>query len=136
MKRELKERYSFQELLDIVAELRSEDGCPWDRVQTYESLKKCLSDEAQEVLDAVDRQDIPNLQEELGDVLLQVIFYADIAREKGQFTIDDVMSGLGRKLIRRHPHVFGDLKVESPEEALNLWRKVKAEEKAGKFGEL
>ena len=136
MKREYKEHYSFEELLEIVHDLRSEGGCPWDRAQTYESLKKCLSDETQEVLDAVDRKDMKNLREELGDVLLQVIFYSDIARDEGEFTIEDVMSGLGRKLVRRHPHVFGDEKAYTPEEALGLWKKVKADERAGKYGEL
>ena len=131
MKRELKERYGFEELREIVADLRAEDGCPWDRVQTFETMKKCLADETQEVLDAVDRGDTANLCEELGDVLMQVLVYSRIAEEAGLFTLDDVMSGLGRKLVRRHPHVFGDAHAETPEEALALWRSVKASEKAG-----
>ena len=131
MKRELKDHYSFEELRGIVEDLRSPDGCPWDRAQTYESLKKCLSDETQEVLDAVDRQDMENLKEELGDVLLQVIFYAQLAAEDGLFTLDDVMDGLGRKLVRRHPHVFGDEKAGTPDEALDLWVRIKAMEKEG-----
>ena len=131
MKRELKEHYSFEELRAIVAELREPDGCPWDRAQTYESLKKCTADGAQEVLDAVDHKDMENLKEELGDLLLQVIFYAQIAAEDGYFTLDDVMNGLGRKLVRRHPHVFGDEKADSAEEALQLWYKIKAMEKEG-----
>ena len=131
MKRELKEHYSFEELRAIVAELREPEGCPWDRAQTYESLKKCTADEAQEVLDAVDHKDMENLKEELGDLLLQVIFYAQIAAEDGYFTLDDVMNGLGRKLVRRHPHVFGDEKAETAEEALQLWYKIKAMEKEG-----
>ncbi|MCI8662588.1 MAG: MazG family protein [Hungatella sp.] len=122
--------YSFQDLTDIIAKLRSDEGCPWDREQTYESLKKCLADEAQEVYEAVDNQDMDNLCEELGDVLLQVMLNSQIAREEGAFTIDDVIDGLCRKMIRRHPHVFGDVKVSSVEEGLALWNAIKAQEKA------
>lgn len=122
--------YSFQDLTDIIAKLRSDEGCPWDREQTYESLKKCLADEAQEVYDAVDNHDMENLCEELGDVLLQVMLNSQIAKEEGAFTIDDVIDGLCRKMIRRHPHVFGDAKVNSVEEGLALWNAIKAQEKA------
>jgi len=122
--------YSFQDLTDIIAKLRSEEGCPWDREQTFESLKKCLADEAQEVYDAVDNQDMDNLCEELGDVLLQIMLNSQIAREKGAFTINDVIDGLCRKMIRRHPHVFGGVKVNSVEEGLALWNAIKAQEKA------
>ena len=122
--------YSFQDLTDIIAKLRSDEGCPWDREQTYESLKKCLADEAQEVYEAVDNQDMDNLCEELGDVLLLVMLNSQIAREEGAFTIDDVIDGLCRKMIRRHPHVFGDVKVSSVEEGLALWNAIKAQEKA------
>lgn len=122
--------YSFQDLTDIIAKLRSDEGCPWDREQTYESLKKCLADEAQEVYDAVDNHDMENLCEELGDVLLQVMLNSQIAKEEGAFTIDDVIDGLCRKMIRRHPHVFGDAKVNSMEEGLALWNAIKAQEKA------
>ena len=120
---------SFQDLTDIIAKLRSDEGCPWDREQTYESLKKCLADEAQEVYEAVDNHDMDNLCEELGDVLLQVMLNSQIAREEGAFTIDDVIDGLCRKMIRRHPHVFGDIKVNSVEEGLALWNAIKAQEK-------
>ena len=129
----LKDKYSFDELREIVSRLRRPGGCPWDREQTYESLKECLYNEAQEVLDAVDKRDTANLCEELGDVLLQVIFYADMAEEDGLFTLDDVMTGLGRKLVRRHPHVFGEEKAETPEEALALWKKIKAMERSGEM---
>ena len=122
--------YSFQDLTDIIAKLRSDEGCPWDREQTYESLKKCLADEAQEVYDAVDNHDMENLCEELGDVLLQVMLNSQIAKEEGAFTIDDVIDGLCRKMIRRHPHVFGGVKVNSVEEGLALWNAIKAQEKA------
>lgn len=122
--------YTFQDLIDIMAKLRSDEGCLWDRQQTYQSLKKCLADEAEEVFQAVDNQDMENLCEELGDVLLQVVFNSQIASEEGAFTIDDVVDGICRKMIRRHPHVFGDVKVSSPEESLALWNTIKAQEKA------
>lgn len=124
--------YTFNDLVNIIAELRSDHGCPWDREQTYESLKKCLADEAQEVYDAVDNHDMENLCEELGDVLLQVMLNSQIAREEGVFTIDDVIDGLCKKMIRRHPHVFGDAKVNSTQEGLALWNEIKEQEKAEK----
>lgn len=124
--------YTFDDLVNIIGELRSEHGCPWDREQTYESLKKCLADEAEEVYDAVDRHDMENLCEELGDILLQVMLNSQIAKEEGVFTIDDVIDGLCKKMIRRHPHVFGDAKVNSTEEGLALWNEIKAQEKAEK----
>ena len=129
MKRELQDHYSLEGLLDILQDLRGPEGCPWARDQDYDSLKVTLRDETQEVLDAVENRDMENLQEELGDLLLQVLFYADLAREDGYFTLDDVMTGLGRKLVRRHPHVFGDAKADTPEEALALWREVKRRER-------
>lgn len=131
MKRELKDEYSFEELRGIVADLRGPAGCPWDKAQTYDSLKKCLRDETQEVLDAVDHRDAENLKEELGDILLQVLLYAQLASEDGLFTLDDVFNVLGRKLVRRHPHVFGEEKADTEEEALQLWYKIKAMEKEG-----
>lgn len=126
--------HTFNDLVNIIAKLRSDHGCPWDKEQTYESLKKCLADEAQEVFDAVDNRDMENLCEELGDVLMQVMMYSQIAREKGDFSIDDVIDGVCEKLIRRHPHVFGDVKVNSAEEGLALWNAVKAQEKLMKKG--
>ncbi len=131
MKRELKDEYSFEELRGIVADLRGPAGCPWDKAQTYDSLKKCLRDETQEVLDAVDHRDAENLKEELGDILLQVLLYAQLASEDRLFTLDDVFNVLGRKLVRRHPHVFGEEKADTEEEALQLWYKIKAMEKEG-----
>lgn len=124
--------YSFVELEKIVAALRSEHGCPWDRAQTYESMKKCLANETEEVFQAIDNQDMENLCEELGDVLLQVMLNSQIARERGDFTIDDVIDGLCRKMIRRHPHVFGEQQALTPEEGLKLWNQIKAREKAEK----
>ena len=124
--------YTFNDLVNIIAELRSDHGCPWDREQTYESLKKCLADETQEVFEAVDRHDTENLCEELGDVLLQLMLKSQIAKEEGAFTIDDVIDGLCQKMVRRHPHVFGDAKVNTTEEGLALWNEIKAQEKAEK----
>ncbi len=129
---EEKAHHDFNELVEIVSVLRSEKGCMWDRAQTHETLKKCLADEAQEVFEAVDHHDDDNLCEELGDVLLQVLMNAQIAQERGAFTIDEVIQGLSEKLIRRHPHVFGDEVVENEEQALALWKKVKAQEKSQK----
>lgn len=126
------DKYTFAELVSIIAELRSKNGCPWDKKQTFESLKKCLADESQEVFDAIDNNDMDNLCEELGDVLLQVLLNSQIASETNTFTIDDVVDGLSRKMIRRHPHVFGDRKVNSPEESLALWNEIKKQEKAEK----
>lgn len=124
--------HTFEELVSVVAHLRSEKGCPWDREQTFESLKKCISDECQEVLEAVDQQDMENLCEELGDVLFQVLIYSQIAAEKGLFTLDDVVDGVCEKMIRRHPHVFGDAVVHSTEEGLALWNEIKKQEKVKK----
>ena len=123
--------HDMAELLEVVSVLRSEKGCEWDRAKTHETLKKCLTDEAQEVLDAIDNKDDENLCEELGDLLLQVVMNAQVASERGAFTFKDVLQVLVDKLIRRHPHVFGDEeRPTTPEESLALWRKVKEKEKA------
>ena len=126
--------YTFEELKGIVARLRSEEGCPWDREQTFESLKKCLADETKEVFEAVDKGDMENLCEELGDVLLQVVFNSQIASEQGNFTIEDVIDGICRKMVRRHPHVFGNVKIHSVEEGTALWNQIKMQEKREKSG--
>ena len=107
--------FTFEDFVGIVAELRSDHGCPWDREQTFSSLKKCLADETEEVFQAVDNEDMENLCEELGDVLLQVVMNSQIAAEMGAFTIEDVIDGVSRKMVRRHPQAFGDAKVTSPE---------------------
>lgn len=127
-----KKQYSFLELREIIQILRSEKGCPWDRKQTHESLIPCLKDEALEVVEAIEKKDLDNLCEELGDVLLQVMLHSQIAAEAGNFTVDDVITVLCEKMIRRHPHVFGDLQVESEEELLNLWQEIKKQEKQEK----
>ena len=119
----------FDEFVDTIATLRAPGGCPWDMEQTHESMKECLMNEAQEVLDAIDAKDDQNLCEELGDLLLQVVMHAQIAAEEGRFTIEDVVHGVNDKMIRRHPHVFGDVKVDSLEDQLKLWEQIKAQEK-------
>jgi tetrapyrrole methylase family protein/MazG family protein len=112
--------------------LRSEQGCPWDKKQTHETLRPYLIEEAYEVLDAIEQGQDAAFCEELGDLLLQVVFHAQIASETGRFTIDDVSSAIVDKLIRRHPHVFGDVKADTPEQVLVNWEKIKKEEKGGK----
>ena len=128
-----KERHDVKELVEIVNILRSPDGCEWDRAQDFSTMKKCLIDETEEVLSAIDNKDYENLQEELGDVLLQVVMNSEIASEQGLFTFDDVVQTLCEKLIRRHPHVFGDVpKPTTPEESLAIWKSVKKIEKERK----
>ena len=127
---EEKKPHDMAELLEIVAVLRSPGGCPWDREQTHETMKKCLLDEADEVISAIDKKDDENLCEELGDVLLQVLLNCEIAKERKAFDFSDVVQTLSEKLIRRHPHVFGDIeRPKSPEESLKLWQSVKKTEK-------
>ena len=125
--------HDIKELLEVVEILRSEKGCEWDRAQTHQTLKRCLRDESQEVIDAIDNNDDENLCEELGDLLLQVLMNAQVAKERGAFDFSKVVQGLTDKLIRRHPHVFGDEdRPSTPEESLKLWKKVKEIEKARK----
>lgn len=128
------EQRDFSTLIQIVHELRDKEyGCSWDSVQTHESMKKCLLDESEEVIQAIDSGDDENLCEELGDVLLQVLLHAEVASERGAFTFDDIVNMLSDKLIRRHPHVFGDVKrPENDEEALAIWKSVKRIEKERK----
>lgn len=118
----------FESLLAIMARLRGNGGCPWDRAQTRESLAPCLVEEAYEVLAAVDEGDIDHLVEELGDLLLQVVFHSQVARERGEFAMADVLQRLCDKLVRRHPHVFGDGAVADAREALSQWERIKSTE--------
>lgn len=120
---------NLKELIEIIAKLRSPEGCPWDREQTHETLKRNMLEEAYETIDAIDEGDSENLKEELGDVLLQVIFHAQIAEEDGRFDIEDVAKGISEKLIRRHPHVFSDEKVKNSDEVIDNWEKIKLKEK-------
>ena len=123
-------------LKEIVETLRSENGCPWDRVQTHESLKASVIEEAAEVICGInileETKDPENLKEELGDLLLQIMFHAVMAEEEGLFTFDDVVKGISDKMVRRHPHVFSGVTYASEEEMHEAWAKIKKEEKAGK----
>ncbi|MEE0773188.1 MAG: MazG family protein [Anaerovoracaceae bacterium] len=125
-------KYTYEDFLKIIACLRAPGGCPWDIKQTHESLRECLLEESGEVIEAIDNKDDENLCEELGDVLLQVVMHAQIAAEEGRFTMDDVIQGISEKMVRRHPHVFGDAKVNSVEEGLDLWNSIKEQEKKAK----
>lgn len=116
-------------LLRIMARLRSPTGCPWDREQTHETIIKCLTDEAEEVIQSIRQKDMHGLREELGDLLLQVVFHCQLARERGDFSFDDVVATLNRKLIRRHPHVFKKGTARDTESVLKQWHEIKAREK-------
>ena len=120
---------SFESLQSTVAHLRAPEGCPWDREQTHQSLRKHLLEEAYETLEALDQANLEGLREELGDLLLQIFMHAQIAQEAGNFKMSDVVSGIQAKLIRRHPHVFGDLEVTDVDQVLNNWEHYKSEEK-------
>ncbi|MCL1844034.1 MAG: nucleotide pyrophosphohydrolase [Defluviitaleaceae bacterium] len=119
----------FEKLLGIMDTLLGENGCAWDREQTHESLRAHMIEECHEAVEAIDKKDTAGLCEELGDVLLQVVFHAKLAERAGTFTIYDVIDGLSQKLIRRHSHVFGDDKAVSAKDALLLWQANKAKEK-------
>lgn len=123
------EKKLFTEMMNIIAKLRGPEGCLWDRKQTLESLTTNILEEAKEISEAVKSQDIDNLCEELGDLLMVIFMEIEIAREKGLFSYSEVLTGAIDKFVRRHPHVFGDLKVNTPEEALAVWKKMKEEEK-------
>jgi MazG family protein len=120
---------SFDELVDLMTTLRGPDGCPWDRKQTLATLKPFIVEEAYEVVDAIDRDDRRGLAEELGDFLLQAVFAAEITREEGTFDIYDAITAIHDKLVRRHPHVFGDVEAKDAEEVLVNWEKLKNEER-------
>ena len=124
----------FEELVAVQARLRAPGGCPWDREQTHLTLRTYLIEEAYEVLDAIEKGHGPDLSEELGDLLLQVLFHADLARETASFDISDVIIGIRDKMIRRHPHVFGNVKAETSSEVLRNWAQLKAKEKEAASG--
>jgi len=127
---------SLAKLTNVMALLRSEQGCAWDREQTHDTLKPCLIEESYEVLDAIEKNDMYNLCEELGDLLLQVIFHSQLASEEREFDIQDVLQGVIQKLIRRHPHVFGEEKVETADDVVLTWDRIKQEEKVSGNDEL
>lgn len=127
--REISDKYTTEDLIKILEILRSPDGCPWDREQTHKSIRNDALEEVYEVVDAIDNMDDAALCEELGDMLLQVVFHSRIAEEEGSFRYGDVVDGICRKLILRHPHVFGNSNAESSAEVLDMWDKIKKEEK-------
>ncbi len=120
----------LQELRETIARLRGPGGCPWDQEQTHASLVRCLIDEVSELIDTIDRADFPHMREELGDVLIQVYFHAQIAEEAGVFDLEEVAREVNEKLIRRHPHVFGDhAKLATSGQVVTKWEEIKAQEK-------
>ncbi|MEW6189583.1 MAG: nucleoside triphosphate pyrophosphohydrolase [Actinomycetota bacterium] len=124
----MKDNYTFEELVEIMSKLRGPSGCPWDKEQTHRSLKRHLIEEAYETIEAIDREDFTHLKEELGDLLLQIVFHAQIASEEEKFTIEDVLEDIVSKLIRRHPHIFADVKVTSSREVIAHWEEIKEKE--------
>ena len=121
----VKERYSFEDLIKLIRLLRSPEGCPWDREQTHASIRKNFIEETYEVLEAIDKEDLPLLREELGDVLLQVGLHVEMEAERGTMTFEDVITALCSKLVQRHPHVFGDVRGDSAAQALDNWEAIK-----------
>jgi MazG family protein len=120
---------AIEDLRQTIARLRGPGGCPWDQEQTHASLVRCLIDEVSELIDTIDRHDLPHMREELGDVLIQVVFHAQLAEEAGEFNLEEVAREVNEKLIRRHPHVFGENRLETSEQVLVQWEQIKAQEK-------
>ncbi|MDR1001901.1 MAG: nucleoside triphosphate pyrophosphohydrolase [Oscillospiraceae bacterium] len=129
---EIKEKYGMSDLLAIMKLLRSENGCPWDREQNHKSIRRNLIEEAYEVAEAIDNEDTENLREELGDLLLQVVFHSEMEEETGAFTFDDVTDEICKKLIVRHPHIFSDVTADTTDEVLKNWESIKMETKGQK----
>ena len=123
---------ALAEAIAIMARLRAPDGCPWDRAQTFDTIKRHTLEETYEVFDAIDRRAWPDLKDELGDLLLQVLFYTQMADEAGYFNLEDVAANLNAKLIRRHPHIFGDAVAHTPDDVKQTWDAIKQQEKAGR----
>ena len=122
----------FQRLVDLMARLRAPGGCPWDREQTFDTIKPFLLEETYEVMDAIDARDWPELAGELGDLLLQAVFFSQMAAEQNLFRIEDAVDAINEKLVRRHPHVFGDETAKTGDDVKKIWGEVKAKEKGGK----
>jgi uncharacterized protein YabN with tetrapyrrole methylase and pyrophosphatase domain len=120
---------SFEELVELMAYMRGPDGCAWDREQTIEDFKVHLKNESREALEAIEKADYENLREELGDLLWHILFISQVAKERGLFTIDDVLAGLKDKIVKRHPHVFGGRKLGTAEEVMSEYRRIKEAEK-------
>ncbi len=129
-------RYSFEDFVKIIERLRAKDGCPWDREQTHDSLRPCMMEEAAEFVSSIriyhQSGNAENMQEELGDILLQVVMHSVIAEEEGLFTLEDVIGEVSEKMIRRHPHIFGSAHVDNSEQVLQNWDEIKKKEKEGK----
>ncbi len=125
-------QYTFSDLVNIIAKLRAPGGCPWDAEQTHESIKKNMIEEAYESLEAIDSGIGAKMADELGDLLLQIVLHAQIGKEYGEFTIDDVIGCVSEKMIRRHPHVFGEVQVENSDQVLVNWEKIKKQENGAK----
>lgn len=122
--------YNIQDFVQLIAQLRNPNGgCPWDLKQTYQSMIPCLTEETYEVIDAIEKQNMTNLKEELGDLLLQVVFFSQLAYEEQHFDFNDVVNEVAEKIIRRHPHVFGEKSAQNEQEALQNWNAIKAQEK-------
>lgn len=128
----MEKKYTFQDLLDIVKKLRGEGGCPWDMEQTHQSIKQSIIEEGYELIETLDNEDWENVADESGDLLLQVVFHAQIGKENGEYSIDDVINAICRKLIHRHPHVFGDVKVKDADEVLANWNQIKRDDRGQK----
>lgn len=132
----MSKKYTYEEFLEIIKALRAPDGCPWDREQTHESLRPCMLEEAYEFLSSVriweETGSADNMCEELGDLLLQIVMHSEIAGEEGLFTMEDVVDEISRKMVRRHPHVFGTTQVDGVSDVLNNWDDIKKKEKEGK----
>ena len=124
--------HGFDEFVEVIAALRAPDGCPWDREQTHRSIAKNMVEEAYEAVHAIETNDVAELRDELGDVLLQVVLHSQIAADEGEFTIDDVVAAITAKIVRRHPHIFGDAKAGTATEVLRTWDTIKAGERADK----
>lgn len=122
-------KYDFKDLLEIVKKLRGEGGCPWDIEQTHQSIKKNVIEEGYELIEAIDAENFEKIADESGDVLLQVVFHAQIGAENGEYNIDDVTDAVCRKLIHRHPHVFGDADLKDSEAVLNTWNQIKRDDR-------
>ena len=126
-------KYTYEDLLDIIDKLRGENGCPWDKIQTHTSLLPHLLEESYELVDAINNQDMPNIKEELGDVLLQVLLHAQIGKEYGEFTMEEVVDDLAKKLVYRHPHVFNGVNgIDTPQKVNISWEELKKHEKKEK----
>lgn len=126
------EKYTFEDLLNILEKLRGEGGCPWDREQTHDSIKHNIIEEGYELVEAIEEGDFPKMADESGDLLLQVVFHAQIGKENGEYSIDDVTTAICKKLIHRHPHVFGDVSVKNSDEVLENWSQIKRDDRGQK----